>query len=93
MFPGFHTRFTKGGVNIFRPAHLAIALDKDMRAGKDINDMKPYAQKEDEADGFIGWYGLGGSGCLWERNLNIGFAYVPIDLKVFDFINTRAVRI
>merc|ERR1712018_950676 len=45
-----------------------------------------------DRQGFIGWFGMGGSIFQWHPELKIGFAFVPTSLHWFDFDNVRGAK-
>ncbi|NQX90002.1 MAG: serine hydrolase, partial [Halioglobus sp.] len=72
------TRFTQGGVDSFLPCTPdSSRAERDFTVGR---------------EGFFGWMGLGGSIFQWHPGLDIGFAFVPTSLHVFDLFNERGKR-
>ena len=90
-FPfGFHTFFSKGGVNRFTHTEKHSSHEESLFNIKK-NDITNNINKlsNNKRDGWYGWMGLGGSIFQWHPELKIGFAYVPTNLMLFDFPNYR----
>ena len=43
----------------------------------------------EDREGYVGWYGVGGSLFQWHPEMKIGFAFVPTSLHWFDCSNLR----
>ena len=43
-------------------------------------------------EGFIGWFGMGGSLFQWNPDLEIAFAFTPTLLHWYDIYNVRSLR-
>jgi CubicO group peptidase (beta-lactamase class C family) len=69
------TRFTQGGVDSFTACN-----PRSTSAERALNEGR---------EGFYGWMGFGGSIFQWHPRLDIGFAFVPTSLHVFDLFNER----
>ena len=52
-------------------------------------DPSALAKLNDLREGFVGWFGFGGSVFQWHPELGIAFAYVPTQLCWYDFAATR----
>jgi len=70
---GMQTNFTQGGVALFDGATSNI-IERALNQGR---------------EGFYGWMGLGGSIFQWHPEARVGFAFVPTQLHVLDFVNER----
>ena len=69
------THFSQGGVCLFVPATAEHGeMERALNTGR---------------EGFVGWMGFGGSIFQWHPRHDIGFAYVPTSLHVFDILNER----
>ncbi|MBT8148697.1 MAG: beta-lactamase family protein, partial [Gammaproteobacteria bacterium] len=69
------TRFTQGGVDNFVDCDANCSgLERALNEGR---------------EGFYGWMGLGGSIFQWHPQRDIGFAFVPTSLHLFDILNER----
>jgi len=69
------TRFTQGGVDSFVECDASCSgLERALNDGR---------------EGFYGWMGLGGSIFQWHPQREIGFAFVPTSLHLFDILNER----
>ncbi|MBT8140011.1 MAG: beta-lactamase family protein [Gammaproteobacteria bacterium] len=69
------TRFTQGGVDSFTDCGPDCSgLERDLNNGR---------------EGFYGWMGLGGSIFQWHPQRDIGFAFLPTSLHLFDLLNER----
>ena len=76
---GFSTTYSKGGCCHFN------TTDQDIK-------VKPHNQRMSDIlmtnEGWVGWFGLGGSFLQWNPEEKISFGYVPFDFIVADGINT-----
>ncbi|NKB99578.1 MAG: serine hydrolase [Pseudomonadales bacterium] len=68
------TTFSQGGVALFSESSSSSAMDTALNNGR---------------EGYVGWFGLGGSIFQWHLEHRIGFAYVPTSLNVLDIVNER----
>ena len=69
------TNFTQGGLNRFVDVGgWRGSLGRAFNGGR---------------EGFYGWMGLGGSIFQWHPGYEIGFAFVPTSLHLFDGLNER----
>jgi len=72
---GTASTFTQGGVNQFSGVGpKANGTERAFNEGR---------------EGFYGWMGLGGSIFQWHPDCEIGFAFVPTALHLFDMLNER----
>jgi len=83
---GLKTFFTQGGVNHFLDGTDYTRSAKTEESGK----FKLWAQQIPAR--MYGWNGYGGSVHVWDREMQIGFAYVPTYLAWYERERKRAVR-
>lgn len=69
-FMGGRTCFTQGGVNLFRKY-------PEPNTPTEAGDA-------DLREGWVGWYGHGGSVLQWHPDQDVGFAYAPTHCRWFD---------
>ena len=82
----FKKIFFQGGVNYFLDGSDYSRNAKTDESG----DFKLWAQKIPAR--MHGWNGYGGSVHVWDRELQIGFAYVPTYMAWYNRERQRAVR-
>ncbi len=75
-----NSNFTRGGVAKIQK-ELSAAATGGTRTGRLLNGL---------SDGYVGWWGLGGSVFMWHPELEIGFAFTCNNVVWVDLFNLRA---
>ncbi|TRY78501.1 hypothetical protein TCAL_11062 [Tigriopus californicus] len=76
-FSGVQNYFSQGGVNHF------VTFDDDTKQQKQTKKLR---------EGYVGWFGMGGSVFQWNPRDEIAFAFVPTLMHWYDVANIRGAR-
>eukprot|EP00095_Tigriopus_kingsejongensis_P003206 maker-scaffold50_size457468-snap-gene-1.14 protein:Tk03206 transcript:maker-scaffold50_size457468-snap-gene-1.14-mRNA-1 annotation:"beta-lactamase class c and other penicillin binding protein" len=76
-FVGVQSNFSQGGVN-----HFVINSD----------DTEQQKQAKRYRDGYVGWFGMGGSIFQWHPKHEIAFGFIPSLMHWYDLANLKAAK-